>query len=128
MSRLPTPAYSTDATNDRYSAQVTVQSALVYNSCWPASSNSVLSSRRESRESRTPFNRLSYPPADNVQYVLAELAVIFGLLEQETIDVRHIGIKLVLPLRDVESHLCTTDSKGKSSVINLFDLVALAVP
>ena len=73
------------------------------------------------------FQALVLVLIDDIQDVLAELHIIFGLLKQETIDLLCVVFELILLLRYVKSRLCSVYDDIKYDIVNKLDLFVLAL-
>ena len=74
------------------------------------------------------FQALVLAPVDDVQDVLAELHVIFGLLKQETIDLSRVVSELIMLPGYVESCLRAVHGDAECGTVNRSDLFVLALP
>ena len=73
------------------------------------------------------FQALVLAPVDNVQDVVAELHVIFGLLKQETIDLSRIVFELIMLPGYVESCLRAVHSDAECGTVDRLDPFVLAL-
>ena len=88
----------------------------------------LFSSRRLSNDFLNLFQALVLAPLDDVQDVLAELHVIFGLLKQETTDLLRVVFELIMLPGYVESRFRAVHGNAECSTVNGPDLFVLALP
>lgn len=74
------------------------------------------------------LQKVVLPSVDDVPDILAELNVVLGLLQQETLDIRHVVVQLDMLPRDVELRLDTAHGDGKCGAVNKLVVSALGFP
>ena len=66
---------------------------------------------------------LVLPPANDIPDIRAELDVVPSVLQQETLDIRHVVVQLVVLPRDVESCLSAIRGDAKRGTVDQTNLV-----